>query len=177
MAALSPAAPIPHGLAAVPDATAFRNGMAHLASAVSIITTDGPAGRFGFTASALCSVTDSPPTLLVCVNTKVAALEPLLANGVLCVNLLEAGQRDLSQRFGGGQTPEERFAGIGWVPAPSGAPRLPDALVSFDTRISSSVDQGTHKVLFCAVTAITLSEHRDALVYFRRAYHGLNALA
>lgn len=39
----------------------FRNAMAQLGSAITIITTDGPAGRFGFTASAVCSVTDSPP--------------------------------------------------------------------------------------------------------------------
>jgi hypothetical protein len=47
------------------DTTGFRNAMALLGGAVSVITTDGPAGRFGFTASAVCSVTDSPPTLLV----------------------------------------------------------------------------------------------------------------
>lgn len=47
------------------DVTQFRNAMAMLGGAVSVITTDGPAGRFGFTASAVCSVTDAPPTLLV----------------------------------------------------------------------------------------------------------------
>ncbi|WP_252405960.1 flavin reductase, partial [Escherichia coli] len=44
----------------------FRAGMARLGAAVNIITTDGPGGRAGFTASAVCSVTDTPPTLLVC---------------------------------------------------------------------------------------------------------------
>lgn len=43
------------------DINGFRNAMALLGGAVSVITTDGPAGRFGFTASAVCSVTDSPP--------------------------------------------------------------------------------------------------------------------
>lgn len=45
------------------DINGFRNAMALLGGAVSVITTDGPAGRFGFTASAVCSVTDSPHTL------------------------------------------------------------------------------------------------------------------
>ena len=40
-----------------------------LSAAVNVVTTDGPAGRHGFTASAVCSVTDNPPTLLVCMNT------------------------------------------------------------------------------------------------------------
>jgi len=47
---------------------AYRDAMARFGAAVSVITTDGPAGRAGFTASAVCSVTDDPPTLLVCMN-------------------------------------------------------------------------------------------------------------
>ena len=47
---------------------AYREAMARLGAAVNVITTDGPGGRAGFTASAVCSVTDSPPTLLVCAN-------------------------------------------------------------------------------------------------------------
>jgi flavin reductase (NADH) len=43
-----------------------RQAMAHLGAAVNVITTAGPHGRCGITASAVCSVTDSPPTLLVC---------------------------------------------------------------------------------------------------------------
>jgi flavin reductase len=44
----------------------YRDAMACLGAAVSIVTTDGAAGRAGFSASAVCSVTDDPPTLLVC---------------------------------------------------------------------------------------------------------------
>ena len=51
-----------------PDKQTFRDAMACVGAAVNIITTDGPAGLAGFTASAVCSVTDSPPTLLVCLN-------------------------------------------------------------------------------------------------------------
>ena len=44
------------------DKASFRDAMAHVGAAVNIITTDGPAGRAGFTASAVCSVTDTPPS-------------------------------------------------------------------------------------------------------------------
>ena len=50
------------------DQHTFRQGMANLGAAVNVITTDGGAGQAGFTASAVCSVTDTPPTLLVCLN-------------------------------------------------------------------------------------------------------------
>ena len=46
----------------------YREAMARLGAAVNVITTDGPGGRAGFTASAVTSVTDTPPTLLVCAN-------------------------------------------------------------------------------------------------------------
>lgn len=42
------------------DVQTFRDAMACVGAAVNIITTDGPAGQAGFTASAVCSVTDSP---------------------------------------------------------------------------------------------------------------------
>jgi flavin reductase len=46
----------------------YRDGMARLGAAANIITTEGPAGRSGMTASAAVSVTDDPPTLAVSIN-------------------------------------------------------------------------------------------------------------
>ena len=48
------------------EPTAFREGMSRLGAAITVLTSDGPAGRHGMTASAVVSVTDSPPTLIVC---------------------------------------------------------------------------------------------------------------
>ena len=39
------------------DQQTFRDAMSCMGAAVNIITTDGPAGRAGFTASAVCSAT------------------------------------------------------------------------------------------------------------------------
>ncbi|MCR2260162.1 flavin reductase, partial [Salmonella enterica] len=47
------------------DRAAFRNGMSRLGSAVSVVTTVFGGKRYGFTASAVCSVSDAPATLLV----------------------------------------------------------------------------------------------------------------
>lgn len=154
-----------------PSQAAFRNAMSRLAAAVHIVTTDGPAGRFGFTASAVCSVTDTPPTLLVCVNKKSSSLEALTQNGVLCVNTLAPKQRALSVLFGSGPPMEERFRGAAWEPTPSGAPRLEGALISFDCRIASVAEEGTHRILFCRVLDIAESSEAEALVYFGRNYH------
>jgi hypothetical protein len=43
---------------------AFRAAMAKLPAAVNVVTTNGPQGRAGITTvSAVCSVTDTPPTV------------------------------------------------------------------------------------------------------------------
>ncbi|HYZ33438.1 MAG TPA: flavin reductase [Crenalkalicoccus sp.] len=152
----------------------FRDAMARLGAAVNVITTDGPGGRGGFTASAVCSVTDDPPTLLVCMNRNASAAPALKANGVLCVNTLAAGQKDVSMVFAGLTkcTMEERFlAGI-WTRLVTGAPVLEGAMVSFDCRIAEVVEKGTHSVLFAEVEAIRHgSPQEGGLIYFGRDYH------
>jgi flavin reductase len=123
----------------------YRNAMARLGAAVNIITTDGPAGRAGFTASAVCSVTDEPPTLLVCLNRSASVYPAFKANGVLCVNVLAAGHQSLS------------------------------AAVSFDCRVVHATSAGTHDVLFCEAVAIAIGGAAQGLIYFDRRYHEIAA--
>ena len=66
----------------------FRDAMASLSAAVNIITTEGDAGRCGITATAVCPVTDTPPSLMVCINANSAMNPVFQGNGKLCVNVL-----------------------------------------------------------------------------------------
>ncbi len=151
---------------------AFRDGMSRLAAAVHIVTTDGPGGLAGFTASAVSSVTDRPPTLLVCLNRSSSVAGMFEKNRVLCVNTLAAGHEAMSKLFGGATPQEDRFALGDWVVGATGSPRLTDAIVSFDCEVESAVESGTHHVLFCRVIGIAQgNEDEEALVYFRRRYH------
>ncbi|TRL38720.1 FMN reductase [Rhizobium straminoryzae] len=159
--------------AATIDPAAFRNAMARLGAAVHIITTDGVAGRAGFAATAVCSVTDTPPTLLVCLNRSSSVFSTFEANGVLSVNTLGPGHLRLSSLFGGKTPVEERFAAADWVTGDTGAPVLSDAVTSFDCRVAEAVDVGTHKVLFCRVVTLRAGSTDEALAYYQRAYHVL----
>lgn len=154
----------------------FRNAMSRLGAPVNVITTDGPAGRHGLTASAVCSVTDTPPTLLVCVNRQAGAHAHLLDNGVLCVNVLTGRHEGLSGAFGGkGLGIDDRFAHGNWGALVTGAPVLSDASVSFDCRIAHTEEIGTHTVFFCEVVDIAVSSDAEGLIYFNRTYHHLTA--
>jgi len=151
----------------------FRDAMAGLAAAVNVITTDGPHGRFGFTATAVCSVTDSPPTLLVCLNRSASVHPALTAHATLCINTLTSEQRELSNLFGGKTPMAERFAAAQWSEWVTGAPILNGAAASFDCRVSQTVSVGTHDILFCEVLALRRQKDAAALVYFDRNYHQL----
>src|SRR5258708_19832275 len=70
------------------DPAAFREAMSRLGAAVHVITTAGPAGKAGTTATAVCSVTDAPPSLLVCLNRRSQTNPAVLQTGAFCVNTL-----------------------------------------------------------------------------------------
>lgn len=164
-----------HGAEAVPCKTAFRNAMARLGAAVNVVTTAGPAGRAGFTASAVCSVTDEPPSLLVCLNRHASVYRTFKENGVMAVNVLGAGHQTLSNLFGGKTPMDERFAVASWSVGRSGAPILEEASVSFDCRITQSTEVGTHDILIGEVLSVTVKDQVHSLIYFNRQYFELMA--
>ncbi|BAT19540.1 MULTISPECIES: flavin reductase family protein [Asaia] len=150
----------------------FRDAMARLASAVTIITTDGENGRHGFTASAVCSVSDDPATLLVCVNRSASTHAHLVRHNMLAINILAHEQEALSTLFGSSRYDmETRFASGAWRKGELGMPLLEGALVTLECRISLTQEIGTHSVFFveplCAEFA---REEVSGLVWFDRAY-------
>lgn len=159
------------------EATDFREAMSLLTTAVNVITTKGASGVHGFTASAVCSVTDSPPTLLVCMNQSARSHAHFVDNKTLSVNVLGAQHEHISNTFASKLSSAERFEQGSWTELVTGAPILEDALVSFDCAIDDIQQVGTHSVFMCRVVAIKHSETPDeaneSLVYFNRTYHQL----
>ena len=159
------------------EATDFREGMSLLPTAVNVITTNGNSGCHGFTASAVCSVTDTPPTLLVCMNQTSRSHAHFLENKTLSVNVLGTQHESISNAFASKLCSEERFEHGAWTTLATGAPILEDALVSFDCEIDDIQQVGTHSIFMCRVVAIKQSESDESLVYFNRSYHQVGQVA
>jgi len=157
--------------------TRFRAAMARLAAAVNILTTDGPSGRCGITVSAVCSVTDSPPTVLVCVNRASAMHDVFSANGQVCLNVLASTHEELARHFSGcTATPmAERFAWDIWDDNEP-VPVLRDAVVTLSGRIVDRKAVGSHSVLFVRVYRVRVRTDGDSLVYVDRRFHRLAGL-
>ena len=151
--------------------TEFRNAMSRVCAPVNIITTDGSAGRGGFTATAMCSVTDEPPTLLVCMNGRSAQTDLFLANRRFCVNVLTHEHMHLAGKFAGGtQDMSERYAAAHWLTMVSGTPGLADAIVNFDCEIESVQHVGTHNILIGRVVEVRHRPDGAGLLYVDRSY-------
>lgn len=162
--------------------TNFRNAMALMTGAVNVITTAGVCGHAGFTASAVCSVTDQPPTLLVCMNRSSFAHRFFANNGVLCVNVLSSRQEAVSARFSDRSIPmDERFEQTPWSVLHSGSPALDGCLANFDARIVQMHEVGTHTIFYAELLAIrsgsASGETPTGLAYFNRLYHHLGGEA
>jgi flavin reductase len=160
----------PDPIAAV-DGAAFREAMSRLGAAVHVVTTSGPAGQTGFTATAVASVSDQPPTVLVCLNRRSTSMPLLSVNRVFCVNTLRADEEEIANRFAGRTVSrEERFGAGEWITLATGSPVLASAVVAFDCRVSEIKTVASHNVIFGVVEAVRLGATGPALVYHERAY-------
>lgn len=154
----------------------FKRGMRRVAGTVAIITTSGPHDiRLGMTATAFCSLSTEPPSLLVCVNSSSSVGKAVSEGGGFAVNVLRPAQDELAQVFSGrtGKDGDARFTGLGWEPGKMGAPIHGDALVAFDCRIESIVRQYTHLILVGTVLRTILNnEEVGPLIYCEGGYRG-----
>ena len=153
----------------------YRDAMARFAGAVHIATTDGPAGKRGATVIAACSVSDTPPTVLVCLNRENVNNDCFRVNGAFALNALAAGHEELANAFSGltGLAPDDRFALGRWETLATGAPTLVDAVAVFDCEVIDTKDLATHRVYFGRVAGLRVGANLRPLVYHDRGYRVL----
>ena len=157
------------------DPQSYRDAMSRFAGAVHIVTTDGKAGRRGVTIIAGCSVSDEPPTVLVCLNHQNEKNDAFVKNGCFALNTLSSDEMGLADSFAGfgKQSQEERFALAEWTTLQTGAPVLTKAASVFDCEIEHIHDHATHRVIFGRVKALAIGPSLDPLMYYDRNYRVL----
>lgn len=153
---------------------AFRDAVSRLSAAINVVTSDGPGGLAGFTASAVCSLSDSPPMLLVCLQKKSSAYDAIKTNRVVCINTMGFDGLDLCQRFSAKMLMAQRFDQLDWEASATGSPILANALVSFDCKVIEFKSVATHDILICQVEELREGDRQQAaLVYYNRQFHSL----
>ena len=158
------------------DAEQFKVGMRTLAGAVNIITSLHAGHRHGMTATAVCSATADPPTVLACINKLAGTHGAVAKSKAFCVNVLRAEDWELSTSFSGAQSGETRFKSRDWTRLATGSPVLIDALVSFDCRVVKSMVHGTHTIFLGQVEQVLMGKKGKPLLYSEGQYAKLASL-
>ncbi|MGZ9711333.1 flavin reductase family protein [Glaciimonas sp. GNP009] len=157
------------------DSTIFRQAMRQQVGAVAVIAAGADGGRTGMTATAVCSVSDTPPMVLVCVNKNASAHALIKSAGHFSVNFLSAQQEDIADCFSGGTglKAEARFAFGTWSTLQTGAPVLADTLASLDCELINEHQYETHSIFIGRVRACSKGPEDEPLVYFRGKFTSL----
>ena len=150
------------------DTMKFRNVMRHQAGAVTIIAVGSPGNRTGLTATAMCSLSDQPPSVLICVNKNASAHAPIRDARCFSVNLLANAQHDLAKRFSTKKVEgEARFDAHDWEILTTGAPILKNTIASLDCELITEHTVDTHSIFIGRVQDGRFSEAAEPLLYFR----------
>ena len=154
-------------------AKAFCNAMAKLVAGVCVVTTGDGNGIAGCTVTAVCSVSDTPPTMLVCINRLSDTRNTAIRSRSMCINILSAHQQNISETFSR-RADAGKFSSVEWHRGTSGAPILGEALISLDCEISAVQDCNTHTIFFCHPLSIVSGQATEPLCYYSRAYQQLS---
>ena len=128
------------------------------------------------TATAVCSATAEPPTVLVCINKLATTHGAVAKSKAFCVNVLRAEDWELSTTFSGAQSGESRFKSRDWTRLATGSPVLIDALVSFDCRVVKKMAHGTHTIFLGEVEQVLFGQKGKPLLYSEGQYAKLASL-
>jgi len=153
------------------DIADFLAGMSRAASAVCVVTTDGPAGKSGITINSMTSVSAEPPSLLICIRKKSATAAAILQNRSFCVNMLRDDQSHVSDVFSGRLLlGSDRFVCAEWGAGLTGSPTLKGAATVFDCELAEAHCFGTHHLLIGRAVDVKSNSQTTTLIYHDRQY-------
>ncbi|MFC5946855.1 flavin reductase family protein [Pseudonocardia lutea] len=148
------------------DRRTFRDVVGRFASGVTVITTAHEGVLHGGTASAFTSLSDDPPSVVVCLNRTSNTCAAIRQARRFAVNILTEQQAALAARFAG--KGEDKFRGIGTLEE-GGIPLLADAHAHLVCEVEQDIESGTHVVLIARVTAARIGDGLP-LAYYRGGF-------
>ena len=149
----------------------FRQACARYATGITISTAIASDGTpHGFTANSFTSVSLEPPLVLICIDRKANIIDLFRTAKYFGINVLEASQQELSNRFAG--RGQDRFESVNWNPGSHGVPLLDGALAHFECRLENVIEAGDHDIFIGEIVAGDAGDGKP-LMYYRGKYTGL----
>ena len=160
-------------------ASMMRQGMRRLASGIVIVSANDAAGKpYAMTASSITSISDKPPSLLVCVNHSARMNAAMAATDYFSVNILDESHQAVSTICADPSRIDSRFTVGKWIKdQESDLHILEDAVATFICAKKNSIDHGTHTIYIGDICSARVSNTKKrALIYLDGAYHFLGNL-
>jgi 3-hydroxy-9,10-secoandrosta-1,3,5(10)-triene-9,17-dione monooxygenase reductase component len=151
------------------EAVDFRRLMGFWATGVSVITAQGEQGPAGATANALSSLSLDPPLALVCFDLSSRTLAAVRESERFGINMLSAGQEDISRLFATKKSQEEKFAEIDHHLV-QGVPVIDNCLAYVVCGLDSELRRGDHVIAIGQVLESGVDEDAAPLLFYRSDY-------
>lgn len=150
----------------------FRHALSQFATGVTIVTTRDRSGRpLGLTVNAFCSVSLTPPLVLVCIDRRSEANAGFQETGVFNVSVLAEDQQEISRRFAARGA--AKFAGPSLPAGENGVPVVEGAVAVIECRVTAAHSAGDHTIYVGEVTRL-LSRPGRPLLYHSSAYQRID---
>ncbi|SFW86688.1 flavin reductase family protein [Amycolatopsis australiensis] len=149
----------------------LRSAFGSFPTGVTALCALGENGPDGMVASAFTAASLAPPLVTVCVQRTSATWPRLRRQPHLGVSILAAGQeaacRSLSARTG------ERFAGVAWEAAGSGAVFVTGAVSWLDCVVHDELPAGDHVIVVLRIRRLLATRDRLPLVFHASRFRAL----
>ena len=158
-------------VSAVIEPQQFRQALGHFASGVTVITSQIAGTPIGFTCGSFYSVSMSPALVSFSVKKESASYPAMRQTGRFAINILSAGQIELSNLFA--QRGADKWSGVEWSESPGGNPLIAGSVQWIDCEIYAEYEAGDHLIVLGEVKALSQTETQEPLIYFTGQYRQL----
>jgi flavin reductase (DIM6/NTAB) family NADH-FMN oxidoreductase RutF len=170
----APSGAAPSGAAhdAALDPAVFRSAFRRHAAGVAVITTAGPDGPAGFTATSLTSVAAEPPLLSFGISLGASSWPAVAQAQYVGVHILGDHQEELAAVFA--RSGADRFgAATAWTTGPYGVPLLDGVCAWLIGRVLDRVPAGDHRIVLARAVAADPHGPGSPLLYHGGGFHRL----
>ncbi len=147
------------------DQALYRQVMGHFPTGVVVVASPGPVGT---AIGSFASLSLDPPLVTFSITKTSSSWPKMRDTGVFCASVLAADQEHVSRAFA--QSGADKFAGLGYKPMRSGAPRIDDCVAWTDCDIKDVFDGGDHDIVVGSVREMGIGRETKPLIFFRGGY-------
>ena len=146
------------------DSDTYRRLLSRFASGIAIITARDGERDVGMTVSAFCSVSLSPPLVLVCVDHGASMHDLLLGHPKLGISIMACEHEAECRRFAD-KSETQRFEGASFTRGESGVALLDDAMSCLECQLVHHCEAGDHTIFIAQVERGAMRDGQPLLYY------------